>query len=117
MIFENTDGALVPGMFADVRLGSASEELVLLVSEKAVGTDQSKKFIYVINDNNEIEYREVELGKTVGLKRVVLSGLKEGEKVLINSLQRVRPGMKVEPVAVEAEVGADSIKKENNKNS
>jgi len=97
-IIDNKDGALIPGMFANVRLGSAEPQGVLLVSDKAVGTDQNKKFVMVVSADNIVEYREVELGETVAKKRVVLNGLSAGERVLINSIQRVRPGMKVTPV-------------------
>lgn len=99
-IFENTDGAMVPGMYVNVKLGSATEEETMMVSDRAIGTDQSKKFVYVIDSNNAVVYREVKLGRTVGNKRVVLSGIKEGEKVLVNSLLKVRPGMKVKPVDI-----------------
>ncbi len=106
-IFDNSDGALIPGMFATARLGAAAENASLLVPERAVGTDQSKKFVYVIDDKGEVAYREVQLGETVGANRIVLSGVNEGDKVLVNSLQRVRPGMKVTPVDVVNTQSAD----------
>jgi hypothetical protein len=99
-IFDNKDGILVPGMFAKVRLGTAEMQEKLLVDEKAVGTDQNKKFVYVINKENKVEYREVVLGDSVNGKRVVLEGLKAGEKVMVNSLLKVMPNMVVEPVEV-----------------
>ncbi len=96
-IFENKDGALVPGMFATVRLGSASEQSLLLVSDRAVRTDQDKKYVYIVTPEKKVAYREVTLGRAVDGHRAVLSGLKSGDQVLINSLQRVRPDMEVQP--------------------
>lgn len=99
-IFKNTDGALVPGMYASVRLGSSEEINALLISERAIGTDQDKKFVYVVNDEGKIAYREVTLEGRVQGKRIILSGLKAGEKVVVNSLQRVRPDMAVKAIDV-----------------
>lgn len=97
-IFANTDGALMPGMYADIRLGSAQTESVLLIPEKAISTDQDKKYVYVVNNESKVEYRVITLGSVVDGRRIVANGLKAGEKVMINSLQRVRPGMMVNPV-------------------
>lgn len=97
-ILDNKDGALVPGMFANVRLGSAKLKPVLALTEKAIGTDQDKKYVYIVNEQNEVTYREVVLGRSIEGKRIIESGLTEGEKVLVNSLQRVRPGAVVSPV-------------------
>lgn len=94
-VFANTDGALTPGMFADIRLGSPAKEEVLVVSDKAIGTDQDKKFVYTVNSDNIVEYREVKLGRNVGGGRVVLAGLEAGERVVVNGLQRVRPNIQV----------------------
>jgi multidrug efflux system membrane fusion protein len=102
-ILENTDGVLVPGMYATIKFGTATTSPILTVDEKAVGTDQAKKYVYVITPTNEVEYREVQLGRSVDGRRVVLSGLQSGEKVMVNSLQRVRPGSKVNPVDVVSE--------------
>ena len=97
-IFDNRDGVLIPGMFVTVRLGSPREESTLLISDRAVRTDQDKKYVYVVTPEKKIAYREVRLGQPRDGKRVVLSGLTSGEQVLVNSLQRVRPEMEVEPV-------------------
>lgn len=94
-VFENKDGALTPGMFADIRLGSPSKEEVLVVSDRAVGTDQDKKFVYTVNSDNVVEYREVKLGRSVQGGRVVLAGLEAGDRVIVNGLQRVRPNVTV----------------------
>ncbi len=97
-ILDNIDGALIPGMFVNVNLGSASPQATLLVNEQAIGTDQSKKYVYVVTPENEVAYREVTLGHTIKGKRVILSGVSAGDRVLVNSQQRVQPGILVEPV-------------------
>ena len=94
-VFDNKDGALTPGMFADIRLGTPSKEELLIVSDRAVGTDQDKKFVYTVNSDNVVEYREVKLGRSVEGGRVVLSGLEAGDRVIVNGLQRVRPNVTV----------------------
>ncbi len=105
-LFKNTDGALVPGMYAHVRLGSSEEINTLLISERAIGTDQDKKYVYVVNEEDKIAYREVTLGGRSQGKRIVLSGLQAGEKVVVNNLQRVRPDMSVKAIEVAQEQGA-----------
>lgn len=97
-VIENKDGALVPGMFMTVKLGSVEPRKVMIVKQKAVLTDQDKKYVYVVAEGGSIVYRQVELGSSVNSGRIVLSGLEQNEKVVVNSLLRVRPGMKVEPV-------------------
>ncbi len=97
-IFDNKDGVLVPGMFVAVRLGAPSEQSTLLVSDRAVRTDQDKKYVYIVTPHKKVAYREVTLGEPREGQRVVLSGLAPGDLVLVNSLQRVRPDMEVQPV-------------------
>lgn len=97
-IFENGQGLLVPGMFSKVKLGSPDREELLLIPAQAVSTDQARKFVYIIDENSQIAYREVNLGRFLSGKREVLSGLQAGDQILVNGLQRVRPGMKVQPV-------------------
>ena len=78
------------------------------MSERAIGTDQNRKFVYVINKENKTTYREVKLGDNIDGSRVVDFGLKPGEKVIVRGLMRVRPGMLVDPVVVK-----DTSKKSN----
>nr|WP_240788610.1 efflux RND transporter periplasmic adaptor subunit [Ramlibacter henchirensis] len=99
--FDNPDGSLIPGQFARIRMGQPKPSRVLLVSERAVATDQDKKFVLVIGDGDKAEYREVALGAPVDGLRVVRSGLKAGERIVVNGLQRVRPGAVVQPQPVE----------------
>jgi multidrug efflux system membrane fusion protein len=96
-VFDNHDGRLMPGQFAQVRLGSALPQEALLVSERAVGTDQSKRFVFVVDGDNKAVYREVTLGASVDGMRIVTAGLKANERVVVNGLQRVRPGALLAP--------------------
>ena len=98
--FDNTDGTLIPGQFARIRMGQAHASRVVLVSERAIGTDQSRKFVLVVGAGDKAEYREVTLGAPAHGLRVVSAGLKAGERVIVNGLQHVRPGTVVAPQAV-----------------
>ena len=99
-VFDNADGILMPGQFATLRMGRAHTEPALLVSERAVGTDQNKKFVMVVGAGNKAEYREITLGAPVDGLRIVTSGLKDNELVVVNGLQRLRPGAQVAPQTV-----------------
>jgi multidrug efflux system membrane fusion protein len=99
-VFDNKDGTLIPGQFARVRMGQAKADKALLISERAVGTDQNKKFVMVVGADNKVAYREVTLGANVDGLRIVTSGLKPDERVVVNGLQRVRPGALVAPQQV-----------------
>jgi membrane fusion protein, multidrug efflux system len=97
-VFRNADGRLTPGLFVRLRLAGAGKSHGVLVQDRAVGTDLSKKFVYVVTPAHEIEYRAVTLGPLVDGLRVVRSGLTAGESVVVNGLQRIRPGAQVTPV-------------------
>jgi membrane fusion protein, multidrug efflux system len=99
-VFDNPGGTLMPGQFAQVRLGRAATSSALLIDERAVGTDQSKKFVFVVGDDNKAAYREVSLGASAEGLRIVTSGLKANERIVVNGLQRVRPGSLVTPQVV-----------------
>lgn len=96
-IFENKDGALTAGMFANVRLGSAEKVQALLVPERAIGTNQSKKYVLVVDESNIANYREVILGDHYDGQRVIQVGVVAGEKVIVNGLSHVRPKSVVNP--------------------
>ena len=104
LVFPNDDNALVPGLFARVRIPVSAPSPALLVSERAIGTDQSQKFVFAVGADNTVAYRTVKLGAVIDGKRVVREGLQPGETIIVNGLQRVRPGMTVapEPAAVAA---------------
>ena len=95
--FNNDDNLLVPGLFARVQLGGSagSESNAILINDRAVGTDQNRKFVYVISADNKAQYRPVVLGPTIDGLRIVRSGVKPGEKIVVNGLQRVMPGATV----------------------
>jgi membrane fusion protein, multidrug efflux system len=97
-VFRNSDGQLTPGLFVRLRLAGTASYRGLLIQDRAVGTDLSKKFVYVVGTKNEIQYRSVTLGPIVDGLRVVRTGLEAGESVVVNGLQRVRPGVQVTPV-------------------
>ncbi|WP_316979118.1 efflux RND transporter periplasmic adaptor subunit [Shumkonia mesophila] len=99
-VFDNGEGVLMPGQFVRLRMGQAKSEPVLLISERAVGTDQDKKFVMVVGEDNKAAYREISLGATAGGLRVVADGLKAGERIVVNGLQRLRPGALVAPKEV-----------------
>jgi membrane fusion protein, multidrug efflux system len=94
--FSNRDGSLVPGMFVSVRLASHMDAPALLVPEQALGYDQNKKFVFVVDAANKVVYHEVTLGDEVDGKRVVLSGLQKGDRVIVDGLQHIRPDMTVQ---------------------
>jgi multidrug efflux system membrane fusion protein len=95
--FDNTDGGLIPGMFVSVRMGNGVIDDALLVPESAIGNDQSKRFVFVVGDGNKAEYRSIALGAQVDGNRVVLNGLKAGDRVILDHLQRLAPGAPVVP--------------------
>lgn len=99
-IFPNADGALMPGQFARLRMGHVTTEQALLVDERAIGTDQDKRFVLVVDAQNKANYRAVQLGETVDGLRIVKSGLTAGERIVVNGLQRIRPGAVVDPQTV-----------------
>lgn len=100
-VFDNQDGTLAPGMFARIRLGGGTPADAVLIADRAVGTDQHKKFVWVVGEGNKVAWREVTLGPAVGDGlRVVESGLAPGERIVVNGVQRVRPGTVVAPTMV-----------------
>ena len=106
--FDNKDGALMPGQFARIRMGQARDSSMLLVSERAIGTDQSKKYVMVVGGDNKAVYREVALGASVNGLRNVTQGLQPGERVVVNGLQHIRPGALVAPKEVSMDARADA---------
>ncbi|KQU90092.1 RND transporter MFP subunit [Variovorax sp. Root318D1] len=106
--FDNKDGALIPGQFARIRMGQARSDSALLVSERAIGTDQNKKFVLVVGEDNKAMYREVTLGASINGLRVVSKGLKAGDRVVVNGLQHIRPGALVVPQTVTMDAKADT---------
>lgn len=96
-VFDNTQARLIPGLFARIKLTSGTLGEAVLVPERAVGTDQSKRFVWVVGDDKMPQFRPVVLGSLSDGMRVVTQGLKPGEHVVVSGLQRVRPGMPLSP--------------------
>jgi RND family efflux transporter MFP subunit len=96
-VFPNADGRVVPGLFARIRVPLSERHPAMLVEERAIGTDQAQKFVLTLTTSNTVAYQSVELGPTIEGKRIVRSGLHGTEEIVVNGLQRVRPGMPVLP--------------------
>ena len=87
---------LTPGLFVRVRLHAGMPHQVLLLTERAIGTDQGQKFVYVVDKDNKVVYRPVKLGLMFDGLQAIEEGLKPGDRVVVNGLQRIRPGVQVE---------------------
>ena len=95
-------------MYAHLKLGSITEEKTIRISEHVIGTDQNRKFVYVVNADNKTTYREVHLGDSINGDRIVHSGLAAGDKVIVRGLMRIQPNMPVDP-KVSTTAKADSL--------
>ena len=95
--FDNAAGRFTPGLSARLRMESATAYDAVLVPERAIGTDQTKKFVYVVAADGKPQFREVRLGALADGMRVVQGSLKGGEHVVVDGLQRIQPGMTVTP--------------------
>ncbi|WP_179405351.1 efflux RND transporter periplasmic adaptor subunit [Burkholderia guangdongensis] len=95
--FDNADGTLVPGLYARIKVGGGAPHPALLVDDAAINTDQDKKFVFVVDAEGRVSYREVQLGLQHGNQRQIVSGLAGGDRVIVNGTQRVRPGDQVKP--------------------
>jgi multidrug efflux system membrane fusion protein len=98
--FANAEATLVPGMFVSVRLASSRVRDLTLIPDRAIGFDQSKKFVFVVSAGNKVEYREIESGRELGGQRVVLKGLAAGDRIIVDGIQRVHPDSPVSPQEV-----------------
>jgi RND family efflux transporter MFP subunit len=110
-VFSNPDGRIVPGLFARIRVPLSEKHPALLVEERAIGTDQAQKFVLRLTSTNTVEYRPVTLGPLMSGKRIVRSGLEGTERIVVNGIARVRPGMPVSPqetIAIGPEPDANS---------
>jgi RND family efflux transporter MFP subunit len=88
---------LMPGQYVRVQLATGAAQPVLLIPDKAIGTDQGRRFVLAVDDAGQVEYRAIGVGLAHGADRVVTEGLKDGEQVIVSGLMRVRPGMAVKP--------------------
>jgi RND family efflux transporter MFP subunit len=107
-VFPNKDETLSPGFFVRVRVRIGVPHDALLVNERAVQADQGQKIVYVVNDKNDVVYRTIHVGARHGSMIEVTDGLKLDEKIIVNGLQRVRPGATVDPKLVDMPGSADA---------
>ena len=111
-LLDNHDRRFTPGLFARVKLEGSAKYEALLINDSAVGTDQNVRYVFAVGPDNKVEYRAVKLGPVIddGL-RVVRDGLKPGELVVVNGLQRVRPGVTIAPqkIAMGVKKPADAV--------
>lgn len=96
-VVDNPDGELTPGLFAKVKLETGAPQARVLVSDQSIGTDQGRRYVLVVGEDDKTEYRPVELGPVVDGLRVIEQGLQPGERLVVKGL--VRPGMQVTPQA------------------
>lgn len=95
--FDNPNGVLLPGLYARIRLGGGQPRSAILISPTAIGVDQDKRFVVVVDAKNQTAYREVKLGTQQDGLQIINSGLQAGDRVVVNGLQRIRPGDPVTP--------------------
>ncbi len=96
-VIANPDELLSPGFFARVRIRGSVAYPAILLPDRAIGTDQAQRFVWVVNQDNQVEYRHVELGAHIGQSRVIVHGLKPDEWAVIEGIQKLKPGIKVKP--------------------
>jgi RND family efflux transporter MFP subunit len=99
-LLDNRERRFTPGLFARVKLVGSGQYQATLINDSAIGTDQNVRYVFAVNPENKVEYRAVKLGPVVDGLRVVREGLKPGEYIVVNGLQRVRPGITVAPQRV-----------------
>jgi membrane fusion protein, multidrug efflux system len=99
-VFDNADGLYTPGLYARVQLQSGQARSRVLVDDRAIGTDLGNQFVYVVGKDHKVQYRKVDTGALFHGLRVIESGLGANDVVIVNGLQRVRPGAEVNPQTV-----------------
>lgn len=95
--FDNPKGVMLPGLYARIRLGGGQPRAAILISPTAIGVDQDKRFVVVVDAKNQTAYREVKLGAQQDGLQIINSGLQVGDRIVVNGLQRIRPGDLVKP--------------------
>lgn len=109
--FDNSKRLFVPGLLARIQLASSSKTTAVLTPERAIGTDQSKRFVWVVEQNHVPQFREVKLGALINGMRVISSGLKAGEFVVVNGFQRIQPGAPVTAERLEVDANGMPLEK------
>lgn len=110
-VFDDENGLLTPGLYAHVRLQSGQPRPRVLIDNRAVGTDLSNQFVYVVDGQHKVQYRKVDVGPLFHGLRVIDSGLNPGDVVVVNGLQHVRPGVQVNPQQVAMDYRLDAQEK------
>jgi RND family efflux transporter MFP subunit len=100
-VFDNAERRLTPGQYVQARFPRGAPAKTLLVPDRAIARDQDRNYVLSVNDKNVVEYRSVETGGRFGDERAVTKGLKSGERIVVDGLQRARPGQPVTPTLVE----------------
>jgi len=95
-VFDNASGILRPGLFVRIRLPIGKPYEAILISGEALLSDQGRKFIYIVNDKNEVVYRQVTPGQEIHGLTVIKNGLSKGERVIVSGMQRVKQGVQVQ---------------------
>ncbi len=108
-VFDNKERRFVPGLYAKLRLSGGVASKAVLTPDRAIGTDQTKRYVFVVGPDKTAQFREVQLGTLVGGMRVVTGGLKAGELVVVNGLQRVRPGAPLNAQVLEVDAQGQPI--------
>jgi RND family efflux transporter MFP subunit len=96
-VFANPDGVFTPGMFARVQVPGSPSYAALLVPDAAIGTEQARKYVLVVDSDNIVRIKYVTLGQVSDSLRVIKSGIDENDRVVVNGLMRARPNQKVAP--------------------
>ncbi len=107
-VFDNADGLYTPGLYARVQLQSGQARSRVLVDDRAIGTDLGNQFVYVVGKDRKVQYRKVDTGALFHGLRVIESGLDASDVVIVNGLQRVRPGAEVNPQKVAMQYRLDA---------
>jgi multidrug efflux pump subunit AcrA (membrane-fusion protein) len=97
-VLSNPDLLLTPGLFARVRIPAGSKSKALLLPPEAVGNDLSQPFVFVVDDQNVVQYRKVTLGPIIDGWRVIRDGVQPEDWVIVKGVQRAKTGAKVNPI-------------------
>lgn len=109
-VFANPDELLSPGFFARIRVRASAPYPAILLPDRAIGTDQAQRFVWVVNQDNQVEYRKVELGAHIGQARVISQGLKPEEWAVTEGIQKLKPGLKVNPERISLSGPVEALK-------
>lgn len=97
-VFPNPGNTFTPGLFARMKIAGSGQYKAMLVPDKAIGSDQSLKFVFIVNPENTVEYRQVTLGPKMNGLRIIREGVMPEDRVIVKGLQRVQPGIEVDLV-------------------